>query len=131
MPRLILIRGKYGAGKTTLAEEVYVPQGYVHYEEDHFFYNRGRGRHYAFDPTLRTVARKWCRDHVYKALLAGRDVVVSNCFSSKWEVEPYRALAKALKADLQIITLTTQFESIHITNQALLRQKNSSWEEVV
>jgi predicted kinase len=131
MPRLVLIRGKDGAGKTTLAEMVYVPQGFVHYEEDHFFYNRGGGRRYAYDPALRSLASKWCRDHVFKALSAGRDVVVSNFFNCRRTVEPYRALARALKADLQIITLTTQFESLHITNKALLEQRNASFQKEV
>jgi hypothetical protein len=94
---------------------------------DQFFTKNG---HYAYDPSKRNQATKWCRDQVYEALLAGRNVVVSNCFIRKCSVEPYRILAKNLKANLEIITLSTQFESPHIKNKALLQQIKSQWEEI-
>jgi predicted kinase len=128
MPQLLLIRGLPGSGKTTLAKEVYVPQGFLHFESDDFFRKNGR---YAFDPRRRNDARQWCRDQVYEALLAGRDVVVSDNFLSKCEVRPYRDLANHLKAYLKIITLRTQFGSKHITNKALLAQIKSRWQEEV
>lgn len=131
MPELVLIRGPFGAGKTTHAKREYESRGYVHYEEDQFFYNRGGGRRYAYDPSLRMVAKRWCRDHVYKALSAGRNVVVSNCFPNRGSVEPYRALAKALRADLKIITLQTRFVSIHVTNPQLIAAMNLRWQEEV
>lgn len=131
MPELVLIRGPFGAGKSTHAERIFVPRGYVHYEEDLFFYNRGGGRRYAYDPSLRMVAKKWCRDQVYMALAAGRNVVVSNCFPNAGSVAPYRALSKALKADLTIITLQTRFESIHVKDPKLIAAMNLRWQEVI
>ena len=128
MPILLLIRGLPGSGKSTLAKEVYVPQGYVHFEADQFFYENGR---YIYDPDRRQEAHKRCRDQAYEALSAGRDVAVSNTFIRKWEVEPYRALAKALKADLQIITLTTQFESLHLKDKTRFEEIKSRWEEII
>ena len=128
MPKLILIRGLPGCGASTLALREYASQGYVHLETDQFFTKNGR---YAYDPNKREEAEKWCRDQVYQALLAGRNVVVSNYFIRKRAVVPYRALAKVLKADLEIIVLRTQFESRHLKNKARFEAIKALWEEDV
>jgi predicted kinase len=127
MLQLKLIRGLPGAGKTTLARKYVTLQGYVHIEPDQFFYKNGR---YAYDSSKRNEATKWARNQVYEALLAGRNVVVSDNFIRKSSVEPYRRLASHLKANLEIITLKTQFESPHIKNKAMLEQIKSQWEEI-
>lgn len=105
-----------------------MPQGYMHFETDQFFHRNGQ---YAYDPFKKEMANKWCRDKVYEALVAGRDVVVSNDFIRKCEVEPYRALARATKADLRIITLKTQFESFHIKDKKKFEAIKARWEEEV
>lgn len=126
--KLQLIRGLPGSGTSTLAKEVYLPKGYVHFESEMFFMENGR---FAYDPKKNSEARKWCRDQVYEALCAGRDVVVSDWFIRKESVEPYRVLAKTFKADLNILTIKTQFESKRVKNKAKFEQIKSRWEEVV
>ena len=130
MQQLVLIRGLHGTGKSTLAREVYVPQGFVHLESDQFFTHIKTGR-YAYDPTKLSEARKWCRDCVYTALSAGRNVVVSDTFHRKILVEPYQALAKRFLARLEIVTLTTEFQSSHHPNPEVNKLLREKWEEVV
>lgn len=130
MLQVILIRGLHGSGKSTLAREKYVPQGFVHLETDQFFTDIKTGR-YAYNPKKLDEARKWCRDCVYNALLAGRNVVVSDTFHCKRLVEPYQALAKRFLARLNIVTLTTQFKSSHHPNPKVNEELKERWEEVV
>lgn len=89
MSKLILLRGLPGAGKSTLAKTF---EGARHFEADMFF--MGENGNYNFDVTKLREAHEWCRNNVDNTMSFGIDVVVSNTFTQKWEMDAYYELAK-------------------------------------
>lgn len=91
MKKLILLRGLPGAGKSTLAKS-FVDMGARHWEEDMFFTDINGD--YIFDASRLHDAHNWCRDQVENSMSFEKDVVVSNTFTQKWEMDLYYKLAK-------------------------------------
>lgn len=89
MSKLILLRGLPGAGKSTLAKTF---EGARHFEADMFFMDENGN--YNFDPSKLREAHEWCRNNVDNTMSFGIDVVVSNTFTQKWEMDAYYELAK-------------------------------------
>jgi predicted kinase len=89
MSKLILLRGLPGAGKSTLAKTF---EGARHFEADMFFLDENGN--YNFDATKLREAHEWCRNNVDNTMSFGIDVVVSNTFTQKWEMDAYYELAK-------------------------------------
>jgi len=89
MSKLILLRGLPGAGKSTLAKTF---EGARHFEADMFFMDENGN--YNFDVTKLREAHEWCRNNVDNTMSFGIDVVVSNTFTQKWEMDAYYELAK-------------------------------------
>ncbi len=119
MARLKLVRGLPGSGKSTYAKNL-LAKGVcqVHYEADTFFMtNEG---FYDFDATKLYQAHKWCYDKVKQSLSLGLDVVVSNTFTRKREVRPYQELCAELGCELEIVTLTHNYGSIHDVDEATM-----------
>jgi len=125
-PKLLLIRGLPGYGKSTLARQRALGQGYVHLETDLFFTD-GDG-HYHFDPTLLPEAHKWCQDQTENSMKAGKNVVVSNTFSQFWEMQPYFKLAATYGYDATVITTTGDFKSTHNVPEHVIQQMRDRWE---
>lgn len=125
MPRLVLIRGVPGTGKTTLARE-YAKQGYVHCENDQYFL--GHGGKYPFNEALWPAAKNDCLLRVGRAMHAGKDVVVANTFTQHWQMDSYLNLAHALGYEVNIITLTHEYGSIHNVPAEMARIR-AIWED--
>jgi len=107
---LTLVRGVPGSGKTTTAQKM-VDDKTDHFEADMFFTDRDGN--YNYNPRKKSNAHKWCQKKVKKALKAGRNVVVSNTFLKRWEMEPYIEMAIDTGADLQYITCEGGYQNIH------------------
>lgn len=124
--RLTILRGLPGAGKSTLAEKL-VREGKadVFFEADQFFVKDGV---YTFDVTKLGAAHKWCQDSVRFALYEGKSVVVSNTSTTKWELEPYMKMAEALGIPVEVVTLTTQFGSVHGVPPEVVERMSQRWE---
>lgn len=104
---LILIRGLPGSGKSTLARAL-AARGFVHCEADLWFEQRG-----AFDPARLPEAHAWCLAQACAALAAGRDVVVSNTFVKRAELQPYLAAAQRLGVPVEVRCATGAWPSLH------------------
>jgi predicted kinase len=105
---LIIVRGPSGSGKTTYVKKHF--PNYKNYEADMYFYKNGQ---YNFNPEKLPEAHKWCLDQTKKELEKGNNVVVSNTFIEKWELEPYLELAKKLNVPYKIYRMTGKFKNLH------------------
>ena len=122
-PSLILIRGMPGSGKSTLARLFY---GCYHFEADQYFVD-AKGN-YKFDGSKIKEAHAWCRKETEEAISNGSSVVVSNTFTTKWELKPYFEIAKMCGIVPQVILMQNQFESVHDVPEDILRRMEERFE---
>lgn len=87
---LYLLRGLPGAGKSTLAKTLSDAEDAFHFEADMYFDEDGV---YIFEPTGLYAAHQWCLRNTEQFMLRGRNVVVSNTFTTDKELKPYLELA--------------------------------------
>lgn len=122
--KLYIVRGLPGSGKSTLAKKM-VKDGAadVHYEADMFFMINGK---YQFNPAKLRYAHEWCFEAVRHALMTReQNVVVSNTFTQKWEAEKYITLAVMSGIDVEIITCTENYGSIHdVPEDAMVKMRD-------
>lgn len=116
-PRLVLIRGAPGSGKSTRASKL---KGYVHFEADMYFINDGV---YSFDPDLLTAAHQWCIQKTLDSLEQGSKVVVSNVFANAWEIKPYIELGYPYK----LVQADGLWPSIHGVDLGRVERMRSTW----
>lgn len=130
MPKLLLVRGLPGSGKSTYAKSVVDDMGrpYVHVEADMYFVHENGD--YIFDPAKLGVAHDWCQLKCAHALERGEDVVVSNTFVKRWELMPYIKMAKVLDADVEIKVMTGTYENVHGCPQEVINRMTDNWEEM-
>jgi hypothetical protein len=119
LPRLVLIRGLHGYGKSTKANG-YREEGYQHFETDQFFESEDG---YAFDETKLAQAHAWCLERTRKALADGEYVVVANVFATDQDVQPYVDLG----FDYQIIEATHKGKSIHDVPADVVKRTKAIW----
>lgn len=124
MNKLILIRGLPGSGKSTLAKSLV---DFHHVEADEYFVGLDG---YKFEASEVKYAHAWCQHHAINALKMGRNVVVSNTFTQRWEMQPYIDAAKALGIVSQVITCHGEWENVHGVPAKKIEQMRARWEEV-
>lgn len=105
-PKLTLIRGIPGSGKTTLAKTICAEL----YEADMWFERFNKG---VFDGSKIRRAHAWCQAKAIAALCEGKSVVVANTFTQRWELGPYLDAAKKIGCDVEEIVCHGQFENVH------------------
>ena len=120
--KLTLIRGLPGSGKSTMAKAM----GCFHVEADMFHVRDGV---YQWDLANVKKAHAWCARMVEQALEMGMDVVVSNTFVKRWEMERYEELAREAHATLNVIVATGNYKDVHDVPAATLARMRESWEE--
>ena len=94
---LTLVRGLPGSGKSTFANFIW--NDYSICEADKFFYDKEGN--YNFDATKLREAHSWCREQVEIRMKDNQanpqfypEIVVSNTFTQKWEMDVYYKLAE-------------------------------------
>ena len=125
MLELVVIRGLPGAGKSTLAKTFV---DYDHFEADMFFYDAS-GK-YVFNSSKIGEAHKWCQNKVRHNLSNGRSCVVSNTFTTLWEIKPYQDMAKELNLSIRIIRCVGKWQNIHNVPSEAIQWMNSRWQDV-
>ncbi len=125
MPKLILVRGLPGSGKSTIAIQNY-PQ-FAHWESDMFFIKKNG--EYIFDTRLIHVAHKWCLHKVETDLKSGKNVIVSNTFIARSDIKPYIELANKLNIEIEVITARGEYGSIHGVSEDIITKMKIRWQE--
>lgn len=123
MAQLIIIRGLPGSGKSTMAQG-YVMAGFKHFEADMFFVD-AHGN-YNFVPSNIKHAHQWCQDQVRKALVEGYDVVVSNTFTQKWEMQPYLDMMP----NPTILEAKGSWKNVHGVPDEVIAKMRARWETI-
>ena len=109
MTQLVIIRGIPGSGKTTYAKECY--PNHINLEADMFFVQEDGS--YKYDPNMIKYAHEWCYQTAAILMRNGCNVVVSNTFTRKWEMEKYLWIAKKVGANINVIRMNNKFKNVH------------------
>jgi len=129
MPKMIIIRGLPGSGKTTEANKIKkVNPSIEHYEADMFITVNGE---YKFSPETIPYSHEWCKSMTAKALMDGKDAIVSNTFTQQWQIDPYIKMAKVFNADIELITCRGEYGSVHGVPEETMERMRAGWEEEV
>lgn len=128
MSKLVIVRGLPGSGKSTYAANL--ARGlFRHVEADHFFL-LGDGK-YAFDGKLIKLAHDWCYSSTVKALRQGYNVVVSNTFTTMWEIDRFLGIPSLLPdVEISVVEMRAQYGNIHNVPEEKLAQMAARWEEM-
>lgn len=117
-PKIILIRGLPGSGKSTMAKQMV---GFMHFEADMFLEVDGV---YVYDQSKVSKAHDWCVSSAKAALEAGQNVVVSNTFAKSWELQRYVDLG----FPFEVIEATGKWPNVHGVPEDKIKAMKDRWE---
>ena len=120
---MILIRGLPGSGKSTLANGFTCDWSWRHFEADMFFVDENG--EYNFNSSKIKFAHEWCKEQTRMALVHGLNVVVSNTFTTKWELSPYFDIAKSFDITPTVILAQNNYKSVHnVPEETLIKMRD-------
>jgi predicted kinase len=122
--RLVLIRGLPGSGKSTIAKKMVAEQGFTHLEADMFFIDKASGE-YNFDPKRLPEAHRWCQSEAFRLLQEGKNVVVSNTFTQRWEFRPYQDMWP----NVEVKVATGSYQNAHGVTADKVAKMKARWED--
>ena len=112
MTTLTILRGPPGSGKTTEARRMVADgEADVYYEADQWMVDQD-GR-YAFNARRLVGAHMCCQVAVFRAILDGLRVVVSNTSIEIREFAPYLALADAVGYPVRVRVMRSRYQNEH------------------
>lgn len=123
---LRIIRGVPGSGKSSLAQALAMATGDVHVEADQFMVDQDGNYH--FNPARLSECHRLCLSVTRENLEAGRNVIVSNTFTRKWEMKPYLDMAEELSVDVQVIQVSGPWDNVHGVPEGTLKKMRDRWE---
>ena len=136
---LILIRGCWGTGKSTMGQTICRErENFVHFEDDMYFTN-ALGE-YKYDASKLSEAKEACFDKVKQALINWHNVVVTNTFEFEDDIRKYFDLAyrlgKICEVRVHVIRLRTEFGTTHeipphVINSTKMHMASWFGEEVI
>ena len=124
--QMILIRGLPGSGKSTLARLLQKTGLFYWCEADLFFLDEEGN--YNFDIKQIKEAHNYCKSMIADALAHNLNVIVSNTFTQKWEMQPYLTMAKAYGIEPFIIETKGTWANIHNVPQEVIERMKNRWE---
>ncbi len=112
MAHLYIIRGVPGSGKSTLAKRM-ISTGMAsrHYEAD--MYMVDEFGQYKFDRNKLPECHGRCYSDAIESLKAGREVIVSNTFTKRWEYQNYIIAAQDIGCFVTVLVCQGVFKNIH------------------
>lgn len=124
---ILLIRGLPGSGKSTLGKHYDLDLGTHRHIEADMAFQTPRG--YEFDASRLGEAHDWCKMATERLIGYGQNVVVTNTFTTRREMEPYFEIAKRLGTSIRIIEATGNYNSVHNVPQATIDRMRARWEK--
>lgn len=112
MAHLYIIRGVPGSGKSTLAKKM-IQSGMaeIHAEADMFMVDYHGN--YEFNPARLKECHQNCKNLVDAAMQVEKDVIVSNTFTRKWEMQDYIDMAEDNGYQVTVIVCQGMYENEH------------------
>ena len=130
MPKLILIRGVPGAGKSTHAKKLFdEDEIFVWTETDDYWIRPDK--HYDFNVKRIKEAHAWCLHNTRGWMERSKhhNIGVANTFTQLWEMQKYIDLAEELGYDLEVHKLDGGFENTHGVPEDTLKKMADRFED--
>jgi predicted kinase len=110
MPRMIVMRGIPGSGKSTYAREHY-PDARIVSADDFFVMSNGE---YVFNVSLIQHAHDYAFTRTKAAMTHTHDeIVIDNTNTTIWEMSPYYMLARHYRYDIEIVRIVCDVSIAH------------------
>jgi adenylate kinase family enzyme len=126
--RMILIRGIPGSGKTTSAKKIMQENpsfNFKHYETDQWFMASGK---YVFDRAKLSEYHKLCQEAVQDSCVNSENVIVSNTFIKRWEMQFYIDCSFRYDYHVRVIIRTGRYPNVHGVPEDVVERMRSNFE---
>jgi len=124
---MILMQGASGSGKSTVAKELAVVHNAVVYSTDDIFAETGT---YIFNPKLLGINHRKNLDRTVEALKAGKNVIVDNTNTQRWECKPYVEAAIQLGHEVKFVRCEGNYKNVHGVPDDKVKQMRNRLEEL-
>lgn len=129
MPKVYLLRGLPGSGKTTYAQDVLKADIII--EADDYF---NRGGAYRFNaaqlPQAHANAQERFREAISDPANADKTIAACNTFSRRWELAPYMTACNRAGVRFTVLRMEGDFQSVHNVPQTALDNMRRRFEDV-
>jgi predicted kinase len=124
--KLVLIRGLPGSGKSTAARQYF--SDCIHLEADMYF-TSPQGE-YIYDASKIKQAHAWCQESTRIFLNNNKNVVVSNTFTTRKELDFYITYANENNIPYVVFRMKNNYGSIHNVPQEVINRMSLRFEDV-